>query len=523
MYATPSCDLERHGDVPRIVRAGFETLSAYAGAIVGLLALFETLHTPRSFATRAAWLIILGAGSAVFVFQQFDARITLAPAAAALWWLAARAAWSLVVRQPSLAARLGALALFGVVPLLHMQRTTSVSAAASSLPGVTARSIADSLDGMTVPAALLSADLAHDLLTTWWRAGGGIRESSLLVVDRRDPGLGDLLGHRTLYAFASDAPDLAARGLWIAPVNPPRSSSVPVLWRALASAGCEVLGRDWREVTATAADSQVSFVFSQGGPGPHAIVYAAVPSDGAIWPYGWSSMANRGYRVTGFDLTNDTARQSLYETAMNDGLAVERLPTGTNFVARLRIEHVERTPGALGVVFNVAPAKMIARLESPHEGPSIRMCRSAHGLAIVGYPEAPAISRIDLLSATATGRGWHSNERAGDVQFRWTAAPTADLRFIAMQPVPLALRLEILENAAGGSREPAAVSLNGVAATCEPRGSACDWVLPIQAVKRGVNALGLHAPVVLGPPADPRLVGLKVTGAELRAVAYATH
>jgi hypothetical protein len=111
-----------------------------------------------------------------------------------------------------------------------------------------------------------------------------------------------------------------------------------------------------------------------------------------------------------------------------------------------------------------------------------------------------------------------ANEGAGDARVHRTTAPAVEIRFLAIQPVSLALRLEIPENAGGGSREPAAVLLNGVAATCEPRDGACDWLLPIHAVQRGVNTLRLHAPVVLGPRADPRPNGLKVTRAELRVI-----
>jgi hypothetical protein len=67
------------------------------------------------------------------------------------------------------------------------------------------------------------------------------------------------------------------------------------------------------------------------------------------------------------------------------------------------------------------------------------------------------------------------------------------------------------------TRDELSVSLNGVAAVCESNGAKCAWVLPLEAMRAGLNIVTLHAPVLHGSPSDPRALGLRIGRVELAA------
>src|SRR6266540_1773757 len=353
LWATPLCKVHRGADVWAIVRAVAETMRLAAGPIVLMLAALETLRRPGARETRVGWSVFLAACTAVFLFQDFDGRLTLIPAAATLWWLAARAAWWLIVRSASIAGRVGAALLVVLVPVL--QTATVLAAQPSSDRSVqpAAGDIFHALDAMWTHAGIVAEDAAHDLAVSLWRSQASSRASTLQFVDVQDPRIGENVAARPTYAFARGARRLIERGIWAGPIDLPTSRGNSVLWRALVAAGCETLSSEWRDVTDVGATGQVSARFSHGGAGPHVVLYAVVPREGAITRVGWSDAANTGYLAMGFDLTDPASRRLLDETAASDALPLSLLPTGADFVAKLRIEHVERTGGALLVTFDV--------------------------------------------------------------------------------------------------------------------------------------------------------------------------
>ena len=492
-------------------------LRTEAGIIATLLAVYETLRDPRAPLVRTAWFVVAASVTAAIVLQDFDARVTLAPAALLVWYLAAHGAVALVRGQRTWASRVAALTLVALIPVVHVATVRARAGTPSRSDAIPARTLFTALGELTRPATLVSEDAAHDLIASIWRSGSQDRHTSLQIVAGDSDRAASVLATRALYALDGGARRLESRGFWMGPVAPPPPAAEPLIWRAVRHLACEPLTTSWRDVTALAGAGQIAAVFSHGGTSRHAIVYAALPRGTGISPLGWNPLARAGYAAMDFDLSRASDRTLLQETAAADLMSLPMLPASTAFVSRLQIERLELTPGSLAFTFAAPVEKLLARMDTGTSTDTLSLCPSFHQLAVVGHREAPRVAVLDVTSPAVIGRGWHSSERAGDVFFRWTSGPEAELRFLASAPAPLLLQLHILEVANGGSRDAVSVALNGVAARCErANGGDCAWELPTDAVQVGLNILTVHGPVVHGSPTEGRVLGLKIAGAELR-------
>ncbi len=200
---------------------------------------------------------------------------------------------------------------------------------------------------------------------------------------------------------------------------------------------------------------------------------------------------------------------------LKDDIPLTLLPTTTNYIARLFVEHVELQSGTLALAFDSPPQTVMARIDTGRFAGEVKVCHASEGIPVVGYPEAPRDVSFNLRSAAPVGRGWHMPRGSREAPFRWTAAPSAELRFLAVARVPLALTLEI-HDAAAGEREARGVTLNGVAASCQRGAGGCSWWLVPEAINVGLNVLTISAPVRQPSANDARTLGLMVGGATLR-------
>ena len=149
----------------------------------------------------------------------------------------------------------------------------------------------------------------------------------------------------------------------------------------------------------------------------------------------------------------------------------------------------------------------------PDLRPSI--CRSSVGQPITGYAGAPAALPIDVALPHAFGSGWHGPEGAADDRFRWTAAADADVLFAAQRPQPLSLRLDAEPGTGDWETVALRVSLNGTPARCREGAPPCEWSLPVEAMRTGLNVITLHSQTVPAPAPETRQLGLMVRRLEL--------
>ncbi len=513
VWLTPDCRLGRRADIVALARGVVATMRTSVGVIALLLALFATIGHPRAPHTIAAWLTMATSIAAAALFQDFDARITLVPAAVSLWWLAVHAAAAIIRGRPALPARSAASVVMLLVPILQVWTVAATPSTDARYQPTSARAIAAALDRMWKPSALASEDTLHDRFATMWAAGRRQRGTTLpIVTDVRQ--LATDGAARSIYAFSGTAARFALRGSLVAPVET-ASSAHPVLWRVLATRECTLMTPQWKDVTSLVGDGQISGVFERGATGRHAIAYAALPADANITAINWPEPARPGLRVTAFNLADAASRREYYQSALADAMPLTLIPSDTAFVARILLGRMAMTPGALAVAFETIPRRLVARLDAGTNNDTLQLCRSAQDLAVVGYPEAPVVAPLNVTSPATAGRGWNRDERSGDTRFRWTAGRDSDIRFIAAGPVRLGLTLQVNETAGGHRRDAAAVLLNGAPSACEARDGGCTWLLPIDAVRTGLNIITLHAD--LAPNADTSR-GLQLMYAELRAL-----
>jgi hypothetical protein len=174
-------------------------------------------------------------------------------------------------------------------------------------------------------------------------------------------------------------------------------------------------------------------------------------------------------------------------------------------------------PDTLAVTLGGVVTSAWTRLYSEGEARPDRqplLCRSSVGQPITAYPGAPAELALDLMSPHATGGGWHASEQSGDLRFRWTEG-AADVLFVADRPQPLLLRLDAQPGTGDWSTARLQVTLNGADARCRSGTPPCDWLLPAEAMRSGLNVITLHSATVAAPAPDPRRLGLSVRSATL--------
>jgi hypothetical protein len=514
-WATPSCGVAERSTMLALAAGALPILSAAVGPIVGALALLETLRSPGALLTRLTWLVLLASIVAVWVFQNFAGAATLMPGCVLLWWLAMHGAASLVRRQPTMVARLGALTLMLLIPVLQVVPVARAGPPPPSSAATSAREITEALDDMWRPAAIVAEDAAHSLLTMIWSAGDWHHTTTVQILDPWSHQAETALQTRAVYAFAGGAQRLARFGLWMGPVEPAPPTPTPVLWRAYASQGCMRLTPEWQDVSGLAVDGQLSALFSFGSGRREAVIYAAM-SDEAIGALPSPPDGSLHYTSIIFDASKPEDRAIAAETMRADGFLSSMVPPGAAFLARVALQHIERTPGAMVLAFASPPQQIFAHRDTdPAPGP-LELCRSSQDLTVVGHREAPRRATISLSSPAVAGRGWHASEREGDSHFRWTAAPVAEIRFIAIQPAPFTLAFQVLDTAVPTAGDELAVSLNGVAGTCKWDAAERACELPIDAIRPGLNVAMLHAPVRPASPSEPRARGVKVGRIELR-------
>jgi hypothetical protein len=234
-------------------------------------------------------------------------------------------------------------------------------------------------------------------------------------------------------------------------------------------------------------------------------------------PIDWPPEATHGLSARVFDRQSVDDAPALADALQRDDM---RHSLGeARFVTRLRMDRLSSAPETLGVQLGSVVSIAWARRYVGGEGRPDRQptfCRSSVGLAVAAYSGAPAVVPMDVFSPFTVGGGWHGPEGDGDARFRWTAETDADLLFVAHRPQPLVLQLDAQPGAPDWSAADLRVALNGTDAVCRTGVPPCDWVLPVEAMRTGLNVISLHSTTMPAPPPEVRQLGLMVRGATLR-------
>jgi hypothetical protein len=210
-------------------------------------------------------------------------------------------------------------------------------------------------------------------------------------------------------------------------------------------------------------------------------------------------------------------RRDVGEFLTRDALAADAL-RASRHVTRLKFDRRGAAPETLGIRLGGIAATAWARHYVSHTADRRRqpqLCRNSAGLGVAAYAGGPPSLALDLSLRHTVSGGWHAPERNGEDTFRWTAGREANLLFVAHVPQPLILRLDALPATGDWASADVHVVLNGVSAACRAGAPPCDWMLPADAMRPGLNVITLRSETVPAPAPDPRRLGLLVRAAEL--------
>jgi hypothetical protein len=490
------------------------TVAGVLWPIVGLggaaLVAIDMLGGDARREQMAALALIVVAGSVLASGRATDATALLGASAAALWWRVTSGARHVVAWQTTAAGRLGAAALVLVVPVLaagrvHLPAPEEYGAAA----------LWAALEAAGSPAAVMSTGGRADTATTIWRSGPSDAQQSLATIPPDPDATSRYLATSAVYAWSESARTLAARGMLVAPVPAPDQPR-PLLWRVLQFERCHVLTTGWVDISLTATGGQFAGNFPVAEANRGALLYLG--STRALVPRAldWPPDSTQGLDARVFDREADADRTALAGALGRDALPAAALGDA-RFVTRVRFDRRGTAPETLPVMLGGVAATAWARRyvpgdPRPDRQPSI--CRSSVGQPITAYAGAPAVLPLDLASPHTVGGGWHAAERAGDDAFRWTQE-SADLLFVAHRAQALVLRLDAQPGTGDWASAAMRVTLNGAEARCREGAPPCEWLLPADAMRTGLNVITLHSETVAAPPPDPRRLGLLVRRAEI--------
>jgi len=511
-WMTPSCVSQGDGTLTAVgLAGGWWSAIGLAGAVlIAIDLLFNHAGRRRQLAATA---VLLLASGWLLSGRATDATALVGASIAVWWWRIAAGAWLVLAWQTTVVGRLGAVALLVLVPALAVVR-----AGASPQPADAPASseVWSALEAAGSPAAVMTAGGRTDVAAMLWRSGPSDAQRTLVVIPPDPDVTSRYLATTAVYAWRDSARTLAMRGMLVAPV-PMRDRPQPLLWRVLQFERCTRLTPDWVDVGPAAAGGQFAGLFPLVEPNRGILIYLASPRALSPRALDWPPESVQGLDARTFDRQSPAGPTALTEALERDALPAASLGNA-RFVTRMRLDRRGRAPETLGVSLGGLATAAWARVyipgdPRPDRQPSI--CRSSVDVPITAYAGAPATLAFDLSSPHSVGGGWHGPEGSGQDVFRWTAEPDADLLFIAHRPQPLMLGLDAQPGTGDWVTADVQVTLNGTAVACREGAPPCEWVLPADAMRTGLNVITLHSVTVPAPAPETRRLGLLVRGVQL--------
>jgi hypothetical protein len=510
-WLTPSCvEAWRAPVAPlRLFSTWGRTIGLAGAALLALDLLFSRLGR-WSQLSAAALLIILG--GALATGRASDAPALLGASGAVLWWRVAAGASHVVSWQSTVAGRVGAIVLVALVPVLA---ATPAATAKRDLKDPGTADVWSALEAAGSPSTIMTTGGRADTAATIWRSGASDAQRSLAMIPADPDATSQHLATSAVYAWSPIARSLSMRGMLVAPVRA-GDHPEPLLWRVLQFERCHALTSTWAEISAAAIGGQFAGVFPEASPNRGALVYLGSSRPLQPQPLEWPAFAIPGFDGQTYDRQAAADLTALNDVAARDAFQATSLGA-SRFVTRVRFDRRSMAPDTLAVSLGGVASAVWARLYSEREAQVDRqpmLCRSSIGQPITAYAGAPATLAIDVTSPYATGGGWHAAEQAGESGFRWTEG-AAEMFFVAHRGQPLVFRLDAQPGTNNWSKAAVRVTLNGTEARCRSGAPPCDWLLPAEAMRTGLNVITLDSATVPAPPPDPRRLGLMVRSVEL--------
>jgi hypothetical protein len=510
-WLTPSCvEPSAAPNTPAQIIAAWGAAIGVAGLV--LLVLDALFSQAGRWSQLAAVAVLALTAGALVSGRATDSAALLGVSSAVLWWRIAAGASHVIGWQTTAAGRIGATLLVLLVPALAAA-PAALPARGHSDPG--AADVWAALEAAGSPSTVMTTGGRADTATIVWRSGPSDSQRSLAVIPPDLEATSRHLATSAVYAWGGLARMLSMRGMLVAPVRM-GDQPEPLLWRVLQFERCHALTSTWTDISAMARGGQFAGLFPEAAASRGALVYLGSSRRLDPRPLEWPGPATQGFESHTYDRASAGTLADLNETFARDGFRAAALGDAP-FVTRIRFHRRPMAPDTLAVTLGGVVTSAWTRLYSEGEARPDRqplLCRSSVGQPVTAYPGAPAELALDLMSPHATGGGWHASEQSGDLRFRWTEG-AGDVLFVADRPQPLLLRLDAQPGTGDWSTARLQVTLNGADARCRSGTPPCDWLLPAEAMRSGLNVITLHSATVAAPAPDPRRLGLSVRSATL--------
>ena len=513
--ATPPCDQPVDGMMlapPALMPAMmFATIGIAGAALLAVDAAFS--RTSRRMQAACVGVALWTAGIAL-TLSAADRTALLGLLVALAWSRILAGGRQILQWQTTTTGRAGAVLLLALVPLL--------AAAKAARPGFHdtdsgARQVWAALAATAPPAALVASGGRADVAAEVWRAGPSPAQHALALLPLAPEVLGAQFASRAIHVWPEPGDALTAQGFLVVPGAATAESRRP-LSRVIDYRACRTLSSEWTDVQDIATDGQFAAVMPEVAPLRGGLIYLGASQRLTPQPINWPPEGLNGFQATAFDRQVTAESEALLATLERDGFDARSFGEA-RFVYRVRFDRLATSTRTLRISLGGRAQGAWVRLYVPgDDGQAWRrpsVCLSRAGFAVVGYPGAPSRVAVNLAAPQVVGTGWHGFEGAEQNGFRWTAAPEAELFFVVQEPQPMTLQVDAQPGTGGWATARMRVTLNGAEARCDAATMPCDWALPTEAMRRGLNVLTLHSTLEQAPAPDPRQLGLLVSAVSL--------
>ena len=514
--ATPSCDRAVDGfalaDPALIPALVFASIGVGGAALLVADAVFGR----GSRVVQTACVVAALMTTVIAVMVAGADRPSLVGVLTALAWSRALAGGRQLLQwQTTAGGRAGMILLLMLVPLPAAIKAARPGFQDTDPP---VRDVWRALERIQAPAAVVSTGGRADIAAEVWRARESPAQRSAVLLPLVPQVVAAELARRDIYVWAGPGEVLATRGFLVAPGKPPQEGTAP-LARLIDYTPCRALSTTWLDVQGIASEGQFTAVMPEVAPLRGGLLYLAASRHLVPRPIDWPAEALNGFEVTTFDRHVPAEAEALAAALDRDEFDAGRIGDGP-FVYRVRF-HRLATSGetlriALGGRADTAWARLYAR-EDPQAWRRPSVCLSRAGFTVAGYPGAPSRLSMDLSAPQVVGSGWHAFEGANQNGFRWTSDTEAEVFFLVHEPRALTLHIDAEPATGSWATANMRVTVNNVEARCSAATMPCDWSLPIEAMRRGLNVVTLHAATMQAPAPDPRQLGLRVNDVSVSA------
>ena len=515
--ATPSCDRAVDGFALASPARMPALLFASVGIAGAALLAADAVFGHRSRLVQAACLAAALMTTVIAVTVDGADRTSLLGLLIALAWGRVLAGGRLLLQwQTTAGGRAGMVLLLMLVPLPSVSRAARPGFRDTD-PGT--REVWRALDETHIPAAVVATGGRADIAAEVWRAGALPVHRSLVLLPLLPEVVATQFASRDIHVWAGPGEVLATQGFLVAPGVPAREDSAP-LSRLIDYTACRALSAAWMDLQGIATEGQFTAVMPEVAPLRGGLIYLAASRRLTPQPIAWPIEALEGFELAAFDRHVPAEAEALAAALGRDELEAQRIGD-EQFVYRVRFHRITTSGETLRIGFGGRAASAWVRLytrEDPQAWRRPSVCLSRAGFTVAGYAGAPSRVPINLSAPQVVGSGWHAFEGGDENGFRWTSAREADFLFLVHDPQPLTLHLDAEPGTGNWATANMRVTLNGVDARCSAAIMPCDWTLPVDAMRRGVNVVTLHATPVQAPAPDPRQLGLRVNAVSLSTV-----